>query len=155
VSVGWTWSPRANLVDVPTVAVPSMSGVALAACASTNAVVASCVVLVSTAAVGAVGVPVTGLPSPVTTRHPQPLVLPVEANHAWAWSSPTNENIPLFDSPKSDLELPHPVPSEGRWPSSQTLGRVAVDAMAAKDERCCCVRRSRVGLTPRCWRQVL
>jgi hypothetical protein len=34
------------------------------------------------------------------------------------------------------------------------VGRDAVDAGSALDERCCSVRRSRVVLTPRCWRQV-
>ena len=62
----------------------------------------------------------------------------------------------------------HPVPQEGRWPSSRTLGRGAVDAAvparigwsqggfyrsvsdrsASADERCCCVRQNRVVLTP-------
>jgi len=57
-----------------------------------------------------------------------------------------------------------PTHSEGRWPSSQTLGRVAVDAAAlraieiagrisvsdrsAQDERRCCVRQNRVVLAP-------
>ena len=35
------------------------------------------------------------------------------------------------------------------------VGRDAVDADAATDERGLSVRRSRVVLTPRCWRQVL
>jgi hypothetical protein len=58
VSEGWTWSARAYRRDVPTAAVPSTTGVVADACATTNAVVASWVVLVSTAAVGAAGTPV-------------------------------------------------------------------------------------------------
>ncbi len=38
--------------------------------------------------------------------------------------------------------------------SSRTLRWNAVDAAAARDERCCCGRRSRVVLTPRRWRQI-
>jgi hypothetical protein len=66
----------------------------------------------------------------------------------------------------------HPTPQEGRWPSSRTRGgmrwtrqRLARNGIAGRasrlvsdqqraDERCCSVRRSRVVLTPRCWRQV-
>jgi hypothetical protein len=46
-------------------------------------------------------------------------------------SSPGCKNNPLRRDPKSPLQLP-PIPSreEGRWPSSRTLGRVAVDAAA-------------------------
>jgi hypothetical protein len=43
---------------------------------------------------------------------------------------------------------------EGRWPSSRTLERDAVDAGGAKDEGATCGRLSRVVLTPRRWRQV-
>jgi len=45
--------------DVPTAAVPSIFGVVEEACPRTNAVVATCVVFVFSAAVGAVGVPVS------------------------------------------------------------------------------------------------
>src|SRR5256885_13902759 len=50
-----------------------------------------------------------------------------------------------------------------RWPSRPdrgalrnviNAGRDAVDAGSALDETCCSGRRSRVVLTPRCWRQV-
>jgi hypothetical protein len=47
-------------------------------------------------------------------------------------SSPGCKNIPLRGYPKSPLELPPSRPrEEGRWPSSRTLGRVAVDAAAS------------------------
>jgi hypothetical protein len=38
---------------------------------------------------------------------------------------------------KSEIVVPCAIPShqEGRWPSSRTLGRDAVDAAAAQDER--------------------
>src|SRR6266480_3675088 len=45
------------------------------------------------------------------------------------------------------------VPKEGRAHVTNA-GRDAVDAGSALDEMCCSVRRSRVVLTPRCWRQV-
>jgi hypothetical protein len=47
-----------------------------------------------------------------------------------------------------------PVPSEGRIAIVTDAGRDAVDAVGALDETCCSGRRSRVVLTPRCWRQV-
>jgi hypothetical protein len=47
-----------------------------------------------------------------------------------------------------------PSHSEGRRPSSRTLGRVAVDVEMLFDERHRSVRRSRVVPTPRRWRQV-
>src|SRR5437899_5047253 len=43
---------------------------------------------------------------------------------------------------------------EGRWPSSRTCGEMRW-TRKARDVRAGCVRRSRVVLTPRCWRQVL
>src|SRR6266487_356076 len=46
-----------------------------------------------------------------------------------------------------------PVPREGRAHVTNA-GRDAVDAGSALDETCCSGRRSRVVLTPRCWRQV-
>jgi hypothetical protein len=59
VSVGCTWSALANVFDVPTAPVPSIFGVVEEACPNTKAVVATCVVFVFAAAVGAVGVPVS------------------------------------------------------------------------------------------------
>src|SRR6266404_1869146 len=47
------------------------------------------------------------------------------------------------------------VPSRKRGVAHVTnVGRDAVDAGSALDETCCSGRRSRVVLTPRCWRQV-
>jgi len=81
-------------------------------------------------------------------------------------STPIAKNIPLSPSGKSVLSARAiPFREEGRWPSSRTLGRDAVDATAsgakrdrraifrerscgAQDERCGCVRQSRVVLAP-------
>jgi hypothetical protein len=79
----------------------------------------------------------------------------------------------LIFTPNQWLLSGHPIPQEGRWPSSRTRGgmrwtrqRLACDGVAGRvgerpvsdqqhaDERCCSVRRSRVVLTPRRWRQV-
>jgi len=38
------------------------------------------------------------------------------------------KNISVFPKCKSPYMICHPVPKEGRWPSSRTLGRGAVDA---------------------------
>jgi hypothetical protein len=79
-------------------------------------------------------------------------------------SSPPSKNISVFPKYKSRYMIPHPVPPEGRWPSSQTLGRDAVDAGASgaqmqsqgemnlvsdvrrADEQRFCVRQNRVVL---------
>jgi hypothetical protein len=88
-------------------------------------------------------------------------------------SSPFCKNISLHPSGKSSLQIraipPH---QRGVSRSSRTRGADAVDAAAFcvrrdcragdepvsdqqhADERCCSVRRSRVVLTPRRWRQV-
>jgi hypothetical protein len=88
-------------------------------------------------------------------------------------SSPLCKNISLHPSGKSSLQIraipPH---TRGVSRSSRNAGWNAVDAAAFcaqrdrragdepvsdrqhADERCCCVRRSRVVLTPRRWRQV-
>src|SRR5438309_922426 len=62
VSLGWTWSPREKAVATPAAAAPSIAGSALEPVAEmaveTNAVVASWVVFVAGAAVGASGTPV-------------------------------------------------------------------------------------------------
>ena len=79
----------------------------------------------------------------------------------------------LIFTPNQWLLSGHPIPQEGRWPSSRTRGgmrwtrqRLACDGVAGRvgerpvsdqqhaDEGCCSVRRSRVVLTPRRWRQV-
>jgi hypothetical protein len=46
-------------------------------------------------------------------------------------SSPLVKNFPLNASGKSKVKSSHPVPPEGRRPSSRTLGQVAVDAAAS------------------------
>jgi hypothetical protein len=45
-------------------------------------------------------------------------------------SSPICKNISVFIEGKSPAYYRHPVPREGRWPSSLALGRGAVDADA-------------------------
>src|SRR2546430_14546529 len=47
-----------------------------------------------------------------------------------------------------------PVPKEGRLAIVTNAGRDAMDAAARETNADCCGRRSRVVLTPRCWRQV-
>src|SRR5664279_977926 len=49
-------------------------------------------------------------------------------------SSPLRKNILIFRNRKSLYNHRHPVLPKGRWPSSRTLGRDAVDARCAKDE---------------------
>jgi len=53
------------------------------------------------------------------------------ANHFKILSSLFRKNIPLNPSGKSKVNSRHPVPPEGRRPSSRTLGQVAVDAAAS------------------------
>jgi hypothetical protein len=53
---------------------------------------------------------------------------------AFALSSPDGKNISVFPKPNQLYGFRHPVPEEGRWPSSRTLGWDAVDAGGAKDE---------------------
>src|SRR5712664_904660 len=84
------------------------------------------------------------------------------------------KNIFVFTHPKSILELFPSRPTEGRFALVTNVGhgmrwtrqRFARDGIAGRvgerpvsdqqraDEGCCSVRRSRVVLTPRCWRQV-
>jgi hypothetical protein len=83
------------------------------------------------------------------------------------------KNISVPTHPKSRLELSPSRPTEGRFAIVTNVGhgmrwtrqRFARDGIAGRvetlvsdqqraDERCCCVRRSRVVLTPRRWRQV-
>ena len=104
-------------------------------------------------------------------QDPRPIIT------ATAWiARQANQQIPVQPSFKKysamlvgqiiSTSLRHPVPQEGRWPSSQTLGWDAVDAAAsganeiagqasvcerstgAIDERRCGVRQSRVVLAP-------
>jgi hypothetical protein len=117
-------------------------------------------------------------PRPKTTRESRPISTTTDcvarrANHPIGWSSACRKNIPLLALPKSVLEAsPSRPATRGVSGSSSTLGWDAVDAAAFcaqrdcragdepvsdqqhADERCCCVRRSRVVLTPRRWRQV-
>jgi hypothetical protein len=84
---------------------------------------------------------------------------------------PKNISVPMH--PKSHLELSLSRPTEGRFAIVTDVGhgmrwtrqRFARDGVAGQverlvsgqqraDERCCSVRRSRVVLTPRRWRQV-
>jgi hypothetical protein len=52
--------------------------------------------------------------------------------------------------------LRHPVPTRGAYRDRHGRWmRDAVDAAARETSAACCVRRSRVVLAPRCWRQVL
>jgi hypothetical protein len=87
-------------------------------------------------------------------------------------SSPVCKNISVSTHPKSSLELWPSHPTRGALAIVTNAGRDAVDAAAScaqrgcragdepvsdrqhADERCCCVRRSRVVLTPRRWCQV-
>src|SRR6202022_1525592 len=65
------------------------------------------------------------------TRPPaRALICPTGKSVNWV-SSPLCKNIPLRRRPKSDLEPAPFRPEEGRWPSSRTLGRDAVDAAAS------------------------
>ncbi len=67
---------------------------------------------------------------------------PAPSLKIFCWSCRANH---LYDSR-------HPVPPEGRWPSSQTRGRSRWTRQHARRSGCC-VRRSREGPTPRCWRR--
>ena len=69
-------------------------------------------------------------------------------------SSSKIKNISLLQKSKSGYMSAHPVPPEGRIMIATNVGRDAVDAGSADNERRESVRRSRVVLTPRCWRQV-
>ena len=73
------------------------------------------------------------------------------ANHfgfAELMSSLKIKNISLFPNPKSALHPMHPVPLRGASAIVTNEGRVAVDALAATDERGQGVRQKRVVLTP-------
>jgi hypothetical protein len=59
------------------------------------------------------------------------LIFSTESN-GFHQSSPARKNIPLSPSGKSSLQArPIPFRTEGRWPSSRTLGWDAVDAAAS------------------------
>jgi hypothetical protein len=70
-------------------------------------------------------------------------------------SSPPLKNILLHGEGKSPAYLPPSrARTEGRWPSSRTLGAGCGGREVSLDERHFCGRRSRVVLTPRRWCQV-
>ena len=69
-------------------------------------------------------------------------------------SSPEIKNISLFQKAKSGHISAHPVLLRRASAVVTDVGRVAVDAEVAKDERDLSVRQKRVVLTPVCWRQV-
>jgi hypothetical protein len=54
-------------------------------------------------------------------------IFPSGFNLIWL-SSPLRKNISIFFRRKSSAYDRYPVPVKGRWPSSRTLGRGAVDA---------------------------
>jgi hypothetical protein len=71
-------------------------------------------------------------------------------------SSPKIKNISLLQNAKSAYIFGHPVPLRGAYHDRhRSLGRVAVDAGSADNERRESVRQRRVVLTPLSWRQVL
>jgi len=53
---------------------------------------------------------------------------------AFACPAPFEKIFLFFRNPNHRYIVSHPVPEEGRWPSSRTLGRDAVDASGALDE---------------------
>src|SRR5713226_7211078 len=67
------------------------------------------------------------------------------------------QNKKYFAFPEGQIRgtsIAIPSRSEGRFMIATNVGRVAVDAGSAENERRESVRQSRVVLTPRCWRQV-
>jgi hypothetical protein len=72
----------------------------------------------------------------------------------FALSSYPCKNIPVSIGPKSPAYSRHPVPNEGRFAIVTNVERDAVDADALLTNSAWGGRRSRVVLTPRCWRQV-
>jgi hypothetical protein len=79
-------------------------------------------------------------------------------------SSPSRKNIPLHRLLETALLIRPSRPTEGRFAIVTNVGqgmrwtrqhrRNWVFGLRSADERCWCVRRSRVVLTPRRWRQV-
>ena len=67
---------------------------------------------------------------------------------------PRNKKYFAFSEPQISLHIfAHPVPLRGALAIVTIVGRGAVDADVATDERGRGVRQKRVVLTPRCWRQ--
>src|SRR5258705_13304995 len=67
-------------------------------------------------------------------------------------SSPKIKNISLYPKEKSGHIFGHPVPVRGAL-AIVTTRDGSRWTRSARDERACCVRRRRVVLTSRCWRQ--
>jgi hypothetical protein len=70
----------------------------------------------------------------------RPLDLPVGQINEFAVQPPSGKIFLFFRNPNQRYIRSHPVPEEGRWPSSRTLGRDAVDAGGATDESAGCGR---------------
>ena len=68
-------------------------------------------------------------------------------------SSPKIKNISLLQKGEIGYICRHPVPTRGASAIVTNVGRGAVDAEAATDERGLSVRQRRVVLTPRGWRR--
>src|SRR5258708_37725206 len=67
------------------------------------------------------------------------------------------QNKKYFAFPEGQIRgtsIAIPCREEGRFMIATNVGRVAVDAGSADSERRESVRRRRVVLTPRCWRQI-
>ena len=88
---------------------------------------------------------------------------------AGATNCPTGKSLPIYrnrvkpqnkkyfafpEGQISGISFAIPSRQEGRIMIVTNVGRVAVDAGSADNERRESVRRRRVVLTPRCWRQV-
>ena len=58
-------------------------------------------------------------------------------------------------SVNQNYKLDRLIPEEGRWPSSPNVGMRCGDAVSCTGRSTVRVRRSRVVLAPRCWRQAL
>ena len=67
---------------------------------------------------------------------------------------PRNKKYFAFTEAKSGVHISHPVLLRRASAVVTDVGRVAVDADVATDERSLSVRQRRVVLTPVCWRQV-
>ena len=68
---------------------------------------------------------------------------------------PQMKNISLFQKREQGYIHSHPVPVRGAYHDRHERGAGSGGRGGADNERHGCVRRSRVVLTPRCWRQAL
>jgi hypothetical protein len=71
-----------------------------------------------------------------------------------AMSSPISENFPLNPSGKSFVKQAPSSPARGALAIVTNVGAGCGGRGSTSDQRACSVRRSRVVLTPRCWRQI-